>query len=63
MKPVSAWETVMWVCAAVALVSSGITAAVQDNPIGAWVSLVVAAVIAVAAGAERRRVLQRRDRA
>ncbi|KII00058.1 hypothetical protein LP52_03750 [Streptomonospora alba] len=61
IKPVNVWEAVMWASAAVALVCAGITAVVQDDGIGAWTALVAAMIIAVAAGGERRRVLQRRN--
>jgi hypothetical protein len=61
VKPVSGCEAVVWTSTAVVLVCAVITAAVQHNRSGAWVLALVALVLIVVAGAERRRV-QRRTR-
>ncbi|MUL42626.1 hypothetical protein FZ103_15845 [Streptomonospora sp. PA3] len=62
MKPVSPWETVIWIAAAIALVCAVVTALVQEDRTGTWVSLIVVGILAVAAGGERRRVQNQRDR-
>ena len=56
VKPVNVWESIMWVAAAVSLVCAVITFLVQDSPNAAWVLFIVALVILIASGGERRRV-------
>ncbi|MEV0841461.1 hypothetical protein AB0I55_18135 [Actinocatenispora sera] len=58
-KPVSGCEAIIWASTAVALVCAVITALVQHNRAGAWVSLMAALVMIIMAGAERRRVQRR----
>lgn len=56
VKPLSVWEGIMWAAVAVSVVCAVITALAQDNARGAWVIFIVAGVIVIAAGGERRRV-------
>ncbi|GAA4891226.1 hypothetical protein [Streptomonospora salina] len=62
IKPVNVWEAVMWASVAGMLVCAPITALVQQDPTGTWVTLIAAMTAAIAAGGERHRVLQGRGR-
>jgi hypothetical protein len=60
-KPVNGCEAIIWASTAVTLGCAVITGVVRHNRSGAWVLLLVAMILVVVAGAERRRV-QRRAR-
>ncbi|WP_026152473.1 hypothetical protein [Actinopolyspora halophila] len=62
VKPVSAWEIVMWGSVAVMLVCAVITAVVQNDPSGTLGILLAAAAMLFAAAGQRRRMRQRATR-